>query len=214
VVDFDVLPRNTHVEADIADRVRKDFSSEDVTDAITMLEESGRSEGRLGRCIVVASEGSLEHLRQHIEMANLDPRDVIVAGEYDPGFRQLRDLRASFLIDAPEKFWIGGVTAALYGRGYVLRSLDSRRATVGPFEYTADEGEGVAEFVGDSVPVTVDKSNRHWTLHGDPEALEAYDLARSFDDESAFTDAISCYILAKQKRAEQGADDQAAAAAK
>jgi hypothetical protein len=188
------------VEADIADRIRTDFPPVEVPEAITMLEKVGRSKGRVARCIVVASEGNLERLRQYIEMAEIDSRDVIVAGEYDPGFRQLRDLRTSFLIDEPQKFWIGEVAVALYGRGYILQRLVSRRATVGPFNYTADEGEGVAEFAGDPTPIKIEKSDRRWTLHGKADDLDLCDLNQPFDDEGAFRDAISCYILAKQRQ--------------
>lgn len=186
------------LESDIADRVRADFPGEEAREAINLLEEAGVSQGRIARCIVVASEGSIESLRQYIEMAERDPRDVIVAAEYDLPL-QKRDLRASFLIDSPEKFWIGGIAAALHSRGFVLKSLESRAATAGPFEYTSDRGEGSAEFVGAPFPITIAKTNRHWTLHGDPEDLDLYDLNRPFDDEAAFRDAVSCYLLAKQR---------------
>lgn len=130
-------------------------------------------------------------------MAELDPRDVIVAGEYGLGL-QKRDLRVSFLIDSPEKFWIGEIASAISNRGYILRSLDSRPATIGPFEHTKDQGEGQAVFDGEPVEITVRKLDRKWTLHGDPDELELYDLDHPFEDEAAFRDAVSCFILAKQ----------------
>jgi hypothetical protein len=185
------------MEADISERIRSDFPPGDASEALRILEAAGTS-GRVGRCIVVASTGNLEDLRRYVAMADLDPRDVIAAGEHDMPM-QKRDFRVSFLIDSPEKFWIGSIAAALFDRGYTLRSLQSRLASGGSSDFTADRGEGVAEFDGTPVPITIEKSDGRFTLHGDPDELKLYDLDRPFDNELAFRDAVSCYLLAKQR---------------
>ena len=194
------------MEADIADRIRADFSPDDAAEAIKLLEEVG-SRGRIARCIVVASQGNLKNLRRYVEKADLDARDVISAGEYDSPI-QKRDLRASFLIDSPEKFWIGGIAAEICKRGYFLRSLESRSASDCVSGYIADRGEGLAEFDGEPIPITIEKSNGQLILHGDADELELYDLNRPYDDECKFKDAVSCYILAKQ-RPNKALDDDA-----
>ena len=185
------------MEEDITERIRADFSPTDAAEAIRTLEQAGTG-GRVARCIAVASAGNLEELRRYVEMADLDPRDVIVAGEYDLPM-QKRDLRVSFLIDSPEKFWIGGIAAAIFNRGYTLRSIKARVASGTSSGFTADRGEGVAEFDGAPIPITIEKSDGEFKLHGDPDELELYDLDRPFGDELAFRDAVSCYILAKQR---------------
>lgn len=198
VILFNVGLRRMPLEQDIIEKIEADFSASDAAVAVRLLYDAGKT-GRLARCIVVAASGKINALRGYIQLSQRDFRDVIVAGEYDQGLRHVRDLRASFMIDAPEKWWIADIAALLQARGYVLKSLRCRRATVGPFDFTADEGEGVAEFCGSPNPITIEKLNRRWMLHGDPATLARYGLNRPFDDERAFADAISCFILATQK---------------
>ena len=79
------------------------------------------------RCIVVASHGSLELLKDYVQLAKSDYRDAIMSGEYDSAQRQVRDLRVSFLLDSPETFWLGEVACMMALRDYALASVDSRR---------------------------------------------------------------------------------------
>jgi hypothetical protein len=54
---------------------------------------------RLQRCALVASRGSLEKLQYYLKLLEVDFRDVIVAGEYEPIAGKLvrvRDLSRSF----------------------------------------------------------------------------------------------------------------------
>ena len=108
------------LETDIVERLRADFGRVDSDTAIRLLTEA-RQAGRVARCIVVASRGSLPLLRANVELARSDYRDAIMAGEYERG-EHLRDLSASFLIDTPEKFWIGQVALVMAPRGYALTS--------------------------------------------------------------------------------------------
>jgi hypothetical protein len=131
------------LDADIIERIRADFADSD--SAIADLNASGQA-GLVARCIIVASNGSLQKLREWIEMAETNFRDVIVAGEYDEMMPPVRDLCISFLIAAPEDFWIGATAKSIHKRGYILTALKSRPATVGPFIYTCDRCEGTATF--------------------------------------------------------------------
>ena len=69
------------LDPDIVERVRRDFGGES-DQALDLLARSGHT-GRVARCIVVASRGSLDLLKKHIEHAKLDYRDAIMAGEAD-----------------------------------------------------------------------------------------------------------------------------------
>ena len=46
--------------------------------------------------------------------------------------------------------------------------------------------------------VTVEKKNRRWSLHGDPEELKRFNMDRIFD-EDAFSDAVSGFILVRRR---------------
>jgi hypothetical protein len=109
------------LEADILEKVRRDFG-EASERALGLLRAFGKG-GRLARCAVVASEGSIDRLAKLIEVAWSDQRDAIVAGEYDSAGRRVRDLSVSFLVDTPKAFWISGVAAMMASRGYTLSSL-------------------------------------------------------------------------------------------
>jgi hypothetical protein len=121
------------LENDIIERIQKDFRPDESACAIELLSECGET-GYIARCIVVAAQGSLESLRANIRQAKSDFRDVVMAAEYDGTLKltKARDLCFSFLVDAPEKFWISEVGPALQLRGYTLSSLETSHATVGP----------------------------------------------------------------------------------
>jgi len=185
---------------DVLDRLRRDFGNR--ADAVAAHLLARRRTGdavflgdRLARCVVQAARGDEQRVQQLLDLAGQDYRDVIMAGEYDAGTRQIRDLRASFLIDSPEKFWVGEVACLMASRGYRLTAIDSRPATVGPFNYTADYGEGTATFVGPRGEIGVEKEDRLWMVRGNQRDLAAYNLDHRFGDEQAFRDALSGYLL-------------------
>lgn len=177
--------------ADILERIRATFGETDAETAIDLLRESGQR-GRVARCIVFAARGDLDLLRHNIRLADDDYRDVIMAGEYDDMSRPVRDLRVSFLIDTPEKFWCSGVAFAMHERGYVLTDLDSRPAD------NLGNGEGVATFEGRIGRLRIEKRSDQWRLTGDLEQLDLHGLDQPFDDEAAFTETVSAYILARE----------------
>jgi len=187
------------LEPDIVERVRRDFGEESEK-ALDLLRASGET-GRVARCVVVASRGSLDWLRGCIEDAARDYRDAIMAGEYDSANsdRRVRDLRVSFLLDTPQTFWVGDVACMMASRGYTLSSLTSRDTAVPPFQSTRDSLEGTAKFVGPEGEIELEKRNRQWTIRGDPKELEAYNMNRAFDVESAFRNAVSGYILTRRR---------------
>src|SRR5262245_42570392 len=173
------------LEPDIAARIREDFSPADAETAIELLTASGEN-GRVARCIVVASGGNLQSIRGLIEVASRDYRDAIVAGEYDGALQRIRDLSSSFLVDSPEAFWIAHIANTLNLRGFTLQSLETRPATVGPLIYTADYSEGVATFAGEMGQLRISKQNGKWKLDGERADPWLYGLDRSIDDESEF----------------------------
>jgi hypothetical protein len=128
------------LEPDIVEKIRSDFQPEESERALDLIRESGKA-GRIARCIVVASRGSLDSLQNHIRLANSDFNDAIMAGEYDATGRQARDLRVSFLMDTPQRFWVGQVACMMASRGYMLSSLTTRAAAVPPFDYPTDFNE-------------------------------------------------------------------------
>jgi hypothetical protein len=184
------------LEPDIVERVRRDFGTES-EQAMDLLQKSGQT-GRIARCIIVASRGSVDLLGKTIEQARLDFRDAIAAGEYDSAQRQIRDLRASFLLDSPEKFWLSGVACTMALRGYTLMSLESRPATAPPFVHSEDSGEGRARFIGPEGEIELEKRDRLWSIRGDPKDLETHNVDRVFEDEAEFRDAVSGYILRRR----------------
>jgi len=109
--------------------------------------------------------------------------------------RHIRDLRVSFLIDSPEKFWIGEVSCMMASRGCRLTSLQTSAATIGPFEFTSDFGEGIATFMGPKGRIDIEKKDRKWMLSGNDRELEIHNLNHAFDDERVFCDAVSAYLL-------------------
>jgi len=182
------------LEADIVGRVRADFDAADGPTALDELSVSGES-GRIARCIVLAAGGSLERLRELIGMADIDYRDVIVAGEYDAAMQRVRDLRVSFLINSPHDFWIGETAAAIYKHGYFLTELKSHPATVGPFDYTCDRSEGLATFSDGANTITIQKRDRNWSLVEGGSELHRYGLDALIADEERFRVQLDSYLV-------------------
>ena len=186
-----VLHQNSmSLDADIVERIRADFKDSD--SAIADLIASGQV-GRVARCIVVASNRSLQQMREFIQMAETDFRDVIVAGEYDEIMGRVRDLCVSFLIAAPEDFWIGETAKSIYKRGYSLTVLESRPATLGPFEYTCDRSEGTATFSNGVDRLNVTKAARKWSVNSDDD-LRRFGLNESFENEERFRVQLDFYL--------------------
>ncbi len=75
------------------------------------------------------------------------------------------------------------------------RELETRPATVGPFDYASDYGEGRAKFVGPKGEFAIEKRDRQWVIHDDRRELEIHDLDHEFGDERVFRDALSGYLL-------------------
>jgi hypothetical protein len=166
--------------------VEADFGPQFTPKAIELLTAAGES-GRLARCIVHLAHGDLAELERHIRLEKEDYRDVVMAAEYDDMRLPVRDLRASFLIDSREKMWIGDLAAALSGRGFFLESIQ-----------TATMDSGIAVFVGDLGRLVINKDRGQWIVEGEMDELDLYDLRRAFDDKRQFSDAVSCYMLAKR----------------
>ena len=185
------------LERDILAKLNEVFPPQQVETAIELLESSGKS-GRIARCIVASAGGSLEILRHYIDVAEQDDRDVIMAAEHDDMHRRLRDFSSSFLIDEPAKMWISDVAWALQRRGYVLRTLETVSVNCESVKLSSELGEGVAAFDGDLGEIVVTKRLGQWSLRGERAELEPFDLSEPFKDERKFSDAVSCFILAKR----------------
>jgi hypothetical protein len=89
---------------DIAQTVAGAFTGVDREAAMTLLtnvplpEES--RDPRLLRCALVASKGSIQRLMHYVALLAVDPRDVIVAGEYEViegKLTRVRDLSNPFV---------------------------------------------------------------------------------------------------------------------
>jgi hypothetical protein len=192
----DLLP------VDVMARLTSDFG--DRADAVAALLLAARRAGgmrcmddRVVRCIVWAARGHESKVQRLIELARRDYRDVIIAGEYDDMMRRTRDLSVSFLIDSPETFWASEVARMMASRGYRLTALESRPATLGPFTFTSDAGEGQATFIGQKGEIAIEKRDRQWSIHGNDRDLEILEFHHAFSDARAFLDAVSGYLLSK-----------------
>lgn len=186
------------LDSDIVDRVRNDFSADVSARAINMLTTNAIN-GRIARCVVILADGCMESLDKHIKRAKQDYRDVISA-EHDDADRVVRDLQVSFLIDQPAKLWVSTLASVLAARGYQLKSIVSSTGTIRPLEHQADLGEGIATFDGEIGEIKIEKRDKSWQLLGDPSDLHRHNVDMAFDDENAFVDAVSGYVLMKQKR--------------
>ncbi|MEK6701303.1 MAG: hypothetical protein AABZ53_03505 [Planctomycetota bacterium] len=190
----------TQLEPDIPDRILRDFPPGKAAEAIELL-VAAEASGRIARCIVSASQGNLERLSDLICLAKQDYRDVIMAGEYDDTDRHVRDLRASFLIDTPEKMWVGELAVAMAKREYSLTALDTVAVELPTTTFPTDHNEGTATFEGDVGRIRVQKRRGRWTVLGDPRELAIFGLDKDFSGQRDFQDAISGCILAKRKPA-------------
>ena len=193
------------LEPDIVDRVHADFGLSDGHTAIADLVASG-IKGRLARCIVLAARGSLERLRELIQIANRDYRDVIVAGEYDGHHEEPhRDLRVSFLINLPDDAWISEVAVTMAKRGFRLLHVESHQATLGPYNYMSDRGEGQAAFSNGPNSLVLEKRNRLWAISEGGRDLHRFGLDTPIGDEERFRVQID-YLLspAGAARASEG----------
>jgi hypothetical protein len=194
---YDPLP------LDVMARLNEDFG--DRANAVAQLLLTRRRIGsadrisdRLLRCIVHAALGDEQRVKQLLD-ARQDYRDVIMVGEYNMAGRRIRDLHATFLIDSPEKFWISDVTGMMASHGYRLMSLETRAATTGPFEYTADYSEGTATFTGPKGNIEIEKKDRNWTIRGNSHELEIHELNHPFENERAFCDVVSGFLLSNNR---------------
>ena len=184
---------------DVLDRLTSDFR--DRADAVAEVLLTRRRIGsedflgdRLLRCVVHAACGEEQRVLQLLDLARREYRDVIMAAEYD-GLRQIRDLRASFVIDCPEKFWVGEVACIMASRGYRLVAMQACAAIAGPFDYTSDYSEGRATFVGPKGDIAIEKKDRQWMIFGNRREIAIHELNHPFSDELAFRDAVSGYLL-------------------
>ena len=173
--------------------MRTEFGTADYPVALALLTESG-NKGRLARCIVLAAGGSLERLRELIEIAKRDYRDVIVAGEYAGFEKHLRDLRVSFLVNLPDDAWVGEIAVMAAKHGYRLSKVDSHAATLGPFAYSSDNGEGDAEFSNGASTFVVRKADRQWSIPHGGVNLHRLGLDAPIGDEQQFRDQLNYYL--------------------
>jgi hypothetical protein len=184
---------------DVLDRLSREFG--DRADAVAALllthrQTPGRDflDDRTVRCVIHAAGGDEPRIQQLIDLGCQDCRDVIKAGEYDEADRQVRDLRATFLIDSPERFWARGVACVMDERGYRLTALETWPATTDPFA-ARTEYEGRATFTGPKGQIVIEKRNRQWAIHGNRRDLEIRELDRPYSDEHAFLEKVSGYLL-------------------
>jgi hypothetical protein len=83
---------------DVARFIARRFDPLEQGEAAALLHAATLHDGsppgsRLLRCVVVASDGSIDRLRMEIETLKRDYRDVIVEGEYLPVGRELVKVR-------------------------------------------------------------------------------------------------------------------------
>jgi hypothetical protein len=191
---------------DVLARLTRDFGERAGAVAALLLARrriggSDFLDDHLLRCTVHAAFGDEQRVQHLLDLERQDFRYVIVAGEEGSAMRQVRDLRVSFLIDSPEKFWAGEMTCLMALRGYRLAGLDSRPTTAGPFTYTSDYSEGRATFLGPKGEIVIEKKDRQWMIHGNRRELAVHELDQPFSDEQVFRDAVSGYLLSNVRAA-------------
>ena len=84
---------------DIELRICKDFPEQNMQELVkNIFEEMSIDEkDRVVRCILFLANGNLKRLRDFVELAKIDYRDVIMTGEYEyPSNKKLRDFNISF----------------------------------------------------------------------------------------------------------------------
>lgn len=181
------------LEANILAQVHLTFGTHDAALAVQELLASGKT-GRIARCIVVGANGSLTRLRSLIASAELDPRDVIVAGEYDDAMRHVRDLRVSFAIELPKDCWISEVAVTAFRHGFELVSVESAEIVSPPF--AGVEREGTACFSTHQRIVKVRKEAGAWSISEWKGKLAAYGLDSPLLDEERFRIQLD-YLLSE-----------------
>ena len=81
-------------------RVERDFPATSGTVLKRLLslrrEDSGLFSDRVLRCMIFAAHGDPDRLDALVELARKDPRDVIVAAEYDADSNKLRNFDEPF----------------------------------------------------------------------------------------------------------------------
>lgn len=182
------------LEIDVVERIRADFPSADATIAMNALVNSEK-QGRVARCIVQAANGSLHRLRELIDLACRDFRDVILAGEYDNSRNRVRDLQVSFLIATVGDFWICQTAYVLHRQGFKLTSIVSQSATAGPFNSLCDHSEGQAKFSNVDTTIIIQKKNRLWSVTHAVEDLRQFGLNAEFQCEELFHTHLDWWML-------------------
>jgi hypothetical protein len=87
--------------SDIAARIENDFPLSDVPRVKDLLLELQRQDpstfvDRTLRCLVYVANGKFHTLTDAVTLARTDVRDLIVAAEYDLGWKRVRDFNKSF----------------------------------------------------------------------------------------------------------------------
>jgi hypothetical protein len=170
------------IDPDILERINSDFLAQDRQSVIDALSAAKRN-GRISRCILVAAQGSIQRIRELLALADLDYRDVIVAGEYDLG-RRVRDLRVSFLIHLPEDAWISKVAITASKHGYQLANLETQVRSMPPLAGT--QTQGTATFKNGGRMFTIQKQDAQWWIVGVDCNLAAFGLDSPLADEERF----------------------------
>lgn len=184
------------LEPDISERIQSEFAPEDQALALERLKQS-RHTGRVARCIVFAAQGSLGKLASLIELANLDPRDAIVAGEYDANLDRLRDLSSSFLIDSPEKFWISQVANQAAQRNFFLIEIKQHRVSAHTDNPAASILVRTAIFQGPHDHLTIENKSRTWRIVGEDTRLKRFFMDRVFHHEKEFRESLGSYLAVR-----------------
>ncbi|MBX3416868.1 MAG: hypothetical protein KF851_04630 [Pirellulaceae bacterium] len=181
------------LDADIVQYICAGFDPAYASTAVNELAASGIS-GRLARCVVVGAEGSIDRMRELIETADIDYRDVIIAGEYDGALRRVRDLRVSFLINSPEDFWISEVALTAYKHGYFLVNLETHCISTPPF--AGSRSYGTATFTNQCRTITIHNRDGQWRLDGHECNPAKFGLDAPLADENRFRIQLD-YLLSR-----------------
>ena len=180
------------IDPDICERVDADFSLADRPSVLEALSESSRN-GRIIRCVLFAARGSAQRVRELLASADLDGRNVIVAGEYDHG-RRVRDHRVSFHIDSPKHFWISNVAITAHKRGYRLTRLDTRNIVTPP--HAGCEIAGTAEFTNGRRSIAVQNNRGQWSIADSECNLAEFGLDSPLTNEIRFRVQLD-YMLSR-----------------
>ena len=87
---------------DIVEKIRADFKDYDkIRQAFELLSDYYRNwdddvDFRLARCLLYETNGNIEALKANINLANIDPRDMIRQAEYDKDMNWLRNFNRPF----------------------------------------------------------------------------------------------------------------------